>query len=78
MMVSGGITKDVLSKGKVNPCGIYSLRVKAKSVLFAQYGKWIHSRCPGVKGATVRLELHTYCKTIAMQYLYNTCNSAWK
>ena len=34
MMVSGGIIKDVLSKGKVDPYGLCSLRVKANSVVF--------------------------------------------
>ena len=33
MMVSGGITKDGLSESKVYQCGVYSLRVKANSVL---------------------------------------------
>ena len=32
-MVSGSITKDGMSKGKVDPCGICSLRVKANSVV---------------------------------------------
>ena len=29
VMVSGGITKDGMSKSKVDPCGVCSLRVKA-------------------------------------------------
>ena len=44
-MVSDGITKDGMSKSKVNPCGVCSLRVKANSALCLQCGKWIHGRC---------------------------------
>ena len=50
MMASCGIIKDGLSKRKVYPCGVFSLRVNVDSVLCAQCGKWIHSRCAGVKG----------------------------
>ena len=42
---TGCITKDGMSKSKVDPCGLCSLRVKANSVLCLQCGKWIHSRC---------------------------------
>ena len=45
-MVSGGITKDCMSKGKVDPCGVCSLRVKAKL---------IDSRCADVKSMTTKL-----------------------
>ena len=48
-MVSGGITKDDMSKSKVDPCGVSSLRVKANSV---QCDKWIHGRCSRVKRVT--------------------------
>ena len=44
VMVSGSI-KDSLSKSKVGPCGVCSLRVKVNSVLCAQCGKLIHSKC---------------------------------
>ena len=33
VMVSSGITKDGISKSKVDPCGVCSLRVKTDSVL---------------------------------------------
>ena len=46
MMVSGGITKDGMSKM------VCSLRIKANSVLCVQCGKWIHGRCAGVKRVT--------------------------
>ena len=49
VMVCGDITRDGLSKSKVDPCGACSLRVKANSVLFLQCGNRIHSRCTGVK-----------------------------
>ena len=37
--VCSGITKDGMSKSKVDPCGICSLRVKANSVLCVHCGK---------------------------------------
>ena len=33
VMVCGGITKDGMSKSKVDPCGVFSLGVKANTVL---------------------------------------------
>ena len=51
-MACGGITRDGRSKSNVDPCGVCSLRVKANSVLCLQCGKWIHSRCAGVKRVT--------------------------
>ena len=38
--VSSGITQDGLSKSKVDPCGVCSLRVRANSALCAQCGRW--------------------------------------
>ena len=43
---------DGLSKSKVDPCGVCSLRVKAISVLCVQCGKWIQGRCAGIKRVT--------------------------
>ena len=40
VMVSGVITQDNLSKSKVDPCGVFSLRVKSNSVLCVQCGRW--------------------------------------
>ena len=40
VMVCGSTTKDGMSKSKVDPCGVCSLRVKANSVLCLQCGKW--------------------------------------
>ena len=37
--VSSGITQDGLSKSKVDPCGVCSLRVKANSVLCVHCGR---------------------------------------
>ena len=50
VVVCGGITKDGMSKSKVDQCGVCSLRVKANSVLCMQCGTWFHGRCAGVKG----------------------------
>ena len=36
VMVSSGITQDCLSKSKVDPCGVSSLRLNANSVLCVQ------------------------------------------
>ena len=52
MMVSSSITKDGISKRKVDPCGFCCLRVKVNSVLCVQCGRWIHGRCAGVKRVT--------------------------
>ena len=49
VMVSGGIIKDGMSKSKVDPRRVSSLRVKVNSVLCVQCGKWIHGRCAGLK-----------------------------
>ena len=46
--VSSRITKDGMSKGKVDPA-VSSLREKSNSVLYVQCGKWIDSRCARVK-----------------------------
>ena len=47
--VSGGITKNGLSKSNVYPCGVCGLTVKASSVLCPRCGKCIHGECDGVK-----------------------------
>ena len=52
VIVCGDITKDGMSKSKVDPCGVCSLWLKANSVLCLQCGKWIHGRCAGVKRVT--------------------------
>ena len=52
VVVRGGISKDGLSESKVDPCGVYSLRVKVNSDLCVQCGRWIHGRCAGVKRVT--------------------------
>ena len=45
VMVSGSFTKDGMSKNKVEPCGVCSLRAKTNSVFCVQHGTWIHGRC---------------------------------
>ena len=39
VMVSGGMTKNGMSKGKVGLCQLYSLIVKTNSVLCIRRGK---------------------------------------
>ena len=62
VMVSGGITKDGMSKSKVDPCGVCSLRVKVNSVLCLQCGKWIHGRCARGKMATPKFSRNFTCR----------------
>ena len=61
-MICGGITKDGMSKIKVDPCGVCSLRVKADSVLFIQRGKWIYDRYAGVKRVTPKFSGYFTCR----------------
>ena len=62
VMVSGGITKDGMSKGEVDPCGVCSLRVKVNSVLCSQCGKWIHGRCARVKKISPMFSINFACR----------------
>ena len=64
VMVSSGITKDGMSKRKVDPCGVCSLRVRANSVLCMQYGKWIHARCAGVKRVTEKFSKNVHAENV--------------
>ena len=61
-MVSGSITKDGLSKSKVYPCGVCSLKVKANSVLCVQCEKFIHGKCHGLKRVTPKLSRNFTCR----------------
>ena len=61
-MVSRGITHDSLSKSKVDPCGVCSLRVKANSVFCVQCGRWIHGRYVGVKMVTQKFSMNFTCR----------------
>ena len=49
VMVSGSITKNGLSKSRIDQCVVCSMRVKANFVLCVQFCKWIHGRCAGVR-----------------------------
>ena len=63
VVVSSGITLDCLSKSVVDPCGVSSLRVtEAHSRLCLQCGRWIHSRCAGVKRVTPNFTTNFACK----------------
>ena len=57
-MVSGGVTRDSLSKSNVYLYRICSLTVKATSVLWVQCGKSNHSRCTGVKRVSGKFSTH--------------------
>ena len=62
VMVNSGITRDALSKSKVCPFGVCSLRVKANSALCAKCGRWIHGRCAGVKKVTLKFSWNFTCR----------------
>ena len=70
----GDITKDSLSKSKAYLCGVGSLRAKANSVLCAQYGKWMHGRCAGVKRVTKKFFNYVNAKEI-MERQWSSGNS---
>ena len=57
-MASSGITKDGMSKSKVDPWG---LRVKANSVLCLQCGRWINGRCARLKRVTPKYSRNFTC-----------------
>ena len=61
VMVCGGITKDGMSKSKVDPCGVCSLRVMSNYVLCLQCGKWIHGRCAGAKKVSPEFSSNVTC-----------------
>ena len=56
------ITKDGMSKRKVDQCGVYRLREKANSVLCVQCGKLIHGRFAGVKRVTPMFSRNFTCR----------------
>ena len=62
LFVSGCITKDGMSKSKVDPCIVCCFRVKANSVLCLQCGKWIHGRCASVKRVTPKFNRNLACR----------------
>ena len=62
MLVSGGITTDGMSTSKVDPSGVYSLTVKANSVLCVQCGERTHGRCAGVNMVTTHFSRTLACR----------------
>ena len=62
VMVSGGITKDGLSKSRADPHWVFRFRVKANSVLCVQCGKWIHCTCARVKRVTPKFSRNFTCR----------------
>ena len=61
VMISGSITQDGLSIGKVDPYGICCLRVKANSVLCVQCVNGIHCRWVRVKMVTPKFSRNFTC-----------------
>ena len=61
-MVSGGISRDGMSKSKVDPCGVCSLNVKVNSALCLQCGNWSHGRCARVKRVTSKFSRNHQCR----------------
>ena len=62
VMVNDSITKDGMSKSKVDPCGVCSLIAKANSALCLQCGKYIHSRCAGMKRVAPKYSKYLTCR----------------
>ena len=60
-MISDSITKDGMSKSKVDPCGVCSWRVKSNSDLCLWCGEWIYGRCAGVKRLTPKIKRNFAC-----------------
>ena len=67
VMVSGGMTKDGVSKSNVDPCGVCSLRVKPNSLLCLQCDEWIHGRCARVKRVTPKFSRNFVCIRCKME-----------
>ena len=61
VMVSGRIAKGDLFGSKIDPCGVFSLRVKANSVLCVHCGKWIHGGCAKFKKVTPEFSRRFAC-----------------
>ena len=51
-----------MSKSKVDPYGVCSLRVKTNSVLCVQCGKWIHGRFATMKRVTPKFSRNPTCR----------------
>ena len=62
VMVSGSIALSGLSKSKVDPCMVCSLRVKANSALCVQCGKWLHGRCARLKRVNAKVSRNFACR----------------
>ena len=60
--VIGGITKDSLSKSKVDMFDVCSLKAKVNSALCAQHGKWIHNKCVRAKIVTSKFLINITCR----------------
>ena len=56
-MLTGCVSKDGLSKSKVDPCGLMAI-----SVLCVKCGKWLHVRCGGLKKLTTKFSRNFACR----------------
>ena len=72
VMVISGIMKDCVSKSRVAPCVVCSLRVKANSVLCLQCGEWTHGKCAGVKRVAPK-----FSKTLHTEYVKEMLERQW-
>ena len=62
LMVGCSITKNGMSKSKVDSCGVCNLRVKVNSVLCVQCGRWTNDRCARVKRVTPKFSRDFTCR----------------
>ena len=62
VIIIGGITKDNMSEGKVDPCLVCILRITANAVLCVQCGKWIHCGCAEVTMVTPKFSRDFLCR----------------
>ena len=69
MMVSG--LKGVISKSKIDLCGICGKRVMRNSMMCTVCKKWIHGRCVKVKKVNNILEKSFICSNCVKQLLQN-------
>ena len=64
VMVCGSITKDGMSKCKVDPCEVCSLSIMVNSVLCLHCGKWIHGGCARVKRVAPKFSRNLYAENV--------------
>ena len=70
VMDSGSITMDGMSKSKVDPCWVCSLRVQANSALCPRSGKWMHGRYVGYFRKTVEASNQSCQRLLILKCLF--------